>query len=431
MQLLREFSSNGHLPCIIEEKCEIKEVQEELAEKNFTFDSTEKESLLKEIQNLRSKLQLCSDAPVKKSTDKLRSSLMSRSIQLQKSGVFSYDNGNEELENERQRWTEMESEWICLTDELRADLDSYRQRTERLEMELTSEKKCTAEIDDALKRAVMGHARMVEHYADLQEKYDDLVMKHDAIMEGIAEVKKAAAKASKKGHARFAKSLSAELSALRVERERESKLLKKENQSLKTQLRDTAEAVQAAGELLVRLREAEHAAAFAEVQFYLIMGSRINASYFRELILKFFWDGVFFFTFSSLITKLTRKEKRNYISVNLFLLKEKTQNVLCEDSVYVLSYHNFNSFLEIQENFANVQEDNENLKMQIEKLKRKHKTEINTMKQYITESKLPESALQPLYNREDSDVAHNAASSYTYDDQAWRAEFGAIYQDHY
>lgn len=68
--------------------------------------------------------------------------------------------------------------------------------------------------------------------------------------------------------------------------------------------------------------------------------------------------------------------------------------------------------------------------MQIEKLKRKHKTEINTMKQYITESKLPESALQPLY-KEDCDVAHNTASSYTYDDQAWRAEFGAIYQDHY
>ncbi|KAK7387142.1 hypothetical protein VNO78_27677 [Psophocarpus tetragonolobus] len=345
-KLLRGISSNGHLPCIIEEKCEIKEVQEELAQRDVTFDSTEKESLLKEIQNLRSKLHLCSDTPVKKSTDKLRSSLVSRSIQLQKSAVFSYDNGNEELENERQRWTEMESEWICLTDELRADLESYRQRTERLEIELKTEKKCAEETDDALKRAVMGHARMVEHYADLQEKYDDLVAKHDAIMEGIAEVKKAAAKASKKGHARFAKSLSAELSALRMERERESKLLKKENQSLKIQLRDTAEAVQAAGELLVRLREAEHAAAVAE------------------------------------------------------------------------------------ENFANMQQDNENLKMQIEKLKRKHKTEINTMKQYITESKLPNSALQPLY-REDSDVAHNATSSYAYDDQAWRAEFGAIYQEHY
>ncbi|RZB51211.1 kinesin-like protein KIN-12F [Glycine soja] len=346
-KLLRGISSSGHLPCIIEENCEVKEVQEELAQSDVSFDSTEKESLLKEIQNLRSKLQLCSDAPVKKSTEKLRSSLVSRSIQLQKSGVFSYDNGNEDLENERQRWTEMESEWICLTDELRADLESYRQLTERLEMELKLEKKSSAEMDDALKRAVMGHARMVEHYADLQEKYDDLVTKHDATMEGIAEVKKAAAKASKKGHARFAKSLSAELSALRVERERESKLLKKENQSLKIQLRDTAEAVQAAGELLVRLREAEHAAAAAE------------------------------------------------------------------------------------ENFANLQQDNENLKMQIAKMKRKHKTEINTMKQYITESKLPESALQPLYREEDSDVAHNATSSYTYDDQAWRAEFGAIYQEHY
>ncbi|KAK7305206.1 hypothetical protein VNO77_43107 [Canavalia gladiata] len=345
-KVMRGTFSDGHLPCIIEEKCEIKEVQEELAQGDVSFDSTEKDLLLKEIQNLRGKLQLYSDAPVKKSTDKLRSSLMSRSIQLQKSGVFSDDNGNEELENERQRWTEMESEWICLTDELRADLESYRQRAERLETELKSEKKYTVEMDDALKRAVIGHARMVEHYADLQEKYDDLVAKHDAVMEGIAEVKKAASKASKKGHARFAKALSAELSALRVERERESKLLKKENQSLKVQLRDTAEAVQAAGELLVRLREAEHAAAVAE------------------------------------------------------------------------------------ENFANVREDNENLKMQIDKLKRKHKTEVNTMKQYITESKLPESALQPLY-REDSGVVHNAASSYVYDDQAWRAEFGAIYQDHY
>ncbi|KAL2322763.1 hypothetical protein Fmac_027142 [Flemingia macrophylla] len=345
-ELLRGMSLNGHLPCIVEEKCEIKEVQEEFAQRDVLFDSTEKELLLKEIQNLKSKLQLCSDAPVKKSTDRLRSSLVSRSIQLQKSGLFSYDNSNEELENERQKWTEMESEWICLTDELRADLESYRQRTERLEMELKSEKKCTAETDDALKRAVMGHARMVEHYADLQEKYDDLVAKHDAMMEAIAEVKKAAAKASKKGHARFARSLSAELSALRTERERESRLLKKENQSLKIQLRDTAEAVQAAGELLVRLREAEHVAAVAE------------------------------------------------------------------------------------ENFTNVQQDNENLKMQIEKMKRKHKTEINTMKQYITESKLPQSALQPLY-REDSDVAHNTTSSYTYDDQAWRAEFGAIYQEQY
>ncbi|KAI4307920.1 hypothetical protein L6164_031045 [Bauhinia variegata] len=333
----------GNLLDIVEENCEIKEVQEESAKRDHSFDAEEKESLIKEIQNLRSKLQLYGDAPVKKSTEKLRSSLlMSRSIQLRKSGVLS----GEELEKERERWTEMESDWISLTDELRVDLESNRLRAERVEMELRLEKKVTEELDDALKRAVLGHARMVEHYAELQEKHNDLAAKHRAIMEGIAEVKKAAAKAGKKGHARFAKSLAAELSAMRVERERERELLKKENKSLKIQLRDTAEAVHAAGELLVRLREAEQASSIVE------------------------------------------------------------------------------------ENFANVQQDNEKLKKQMEKLKRKHKMEMITMKQYLAESKLPESALQPLY-REDSDVAHNNAIHYADDDQAWRAEFGAIYQEHY
>ncbi|XP_027368604.1 kinesin-like protein KIN-12F [Abrus precatorius] len=347
-KLLRGTSLDSHLPDIIEEKCEIKEVQEEVTQRDSSFDAAEKKELLKEIQNLRSKLQLYGDAPVKKSTDKLRSSLslMSRSIQLRKSSVFSPDNGGDELEKERQRWTEMESEWICLTDELRVDLESNRQRAERVEMELILEKKCTEELDDALKRAVLGHARMVEHYADLQEKYNDLVAKHNAIMEGIAQVKKAAAKAGRKGHARFAKSLAAELSALRVERERETKFLKKENTNLKIQLRDTAEAVHAAGELLVRLREAEHAASIAE------------------------------------------------------------------------------------ENNTKVQQDNEKLKKQMDKLKRKHKMEMITMKQYLAESKLPESALQPLF-REDSDVIHNNANSHPDDDQAWRVEFGAIYQEHY
>ncbi|CAL0307367.1 unnamed protein product [Lupinus luteus] len=342
-KLLMHTSSDNHLAAIIEEKYEIKEVQEELTQRVNSFDATEKEELLKEIQNLRSKVQLYGDAPVKKSTDKLRSSLISRSIQLRKSGVFFHDNGGEELEKERQRWTEMESEWICLTDELRVDLDSIRQRAERVELELRLEKKCTEELDDALKRSVIGHARMVEHYADLQEKYNDLAVKHNAMMEGIAEVKKAAAKAGKKGCARFAKSLATELSALRLEREREAKFLKKENTSLKIQLRDTAEAVHAAGELLVRLREAEHAASVAE------------------------------------------------------------------------------------ENFTRLQQDNEKLRKQMEKVKRKHKMEMITTKQYLAESKLPESALKPLY-REGSDVAvHNNAD----DDQAWRAEFGAIYQEHY
>ncbi|XP_054818065.1 kinesin-like protein KIN-12F isoform X2 [Prosopis cineraria] len=346
-KLLSFSTSENLLRHISEGKSEIKEVEKEFAVRDTCFDDSEKEALLKEIQILRNKLQLCGgDAPVKKSTDKLRSSLISRSIQLQKSGVSFQANGGEELEKERQRWTEMESEWICLTDELRVDLESSRQHLERVELELKLEKKCKEELDDALKRAVDGHSRMIEHYAELQERYDEVAAKHNAIMEGIAEMKAAAAKAGKKGHAKFAKSLAAELSTMRVEREREREFLKKENRSLKIQLRDTAEAVHAAGELLVRLREAEHA-----------------------------------------------------VSIT-------------------------------QENFANVQEENGKLKKKIEKLQRKQKMEMITMKQYLADSKLPEAALKPLYREDSYDaVARNNADND--DDQAWRAEFGAIYQEHY
>lgn len=233
----------------------------------ISFDKDEKEALLKEIESLRSKSQSDSEASVRKSTSRLRSSsLLLQSIQMRKSGTYSsLGNNEEELENERQRWMEMESDWISLTDDLRIDLESIRQRAEKAEMELRLEKKCTEELDDVLKRSVLGHARMIEHYAELQEKYMDLVSKHRSIMEGVAEVNRAAAKAGGKGKSRFAKSLAAELSVLRVERDRERDSLRKENRSLKIQLRDTAEAVHAAGELLVRLKEAEEAASVAEV----------------------------------------------------------------------------------------------------------------------------------------------------------------------
>lgn len=256
-------------------------MQEVQSNENCFTDVSEKEELLKEIQNLRSKLQTFADVSANKSTDKLRSSLLlSRSIHLRKSclgggggGGGSQTTNEAELEKERERWTEMESEWISLTDELRVDLESIRQRAEKVEQELNTEKKCNEELEDALHRSVLGHARFVEHYAELQEKYNELVGKHRAIMGGIAEVKRAAQKAGSKGHgSRFSKSLAAELSALRFERDREREFLKKENKSLKLQLRDTAEAVHAAGELLVRLREAEHSASVAEVtQLILIL----------------------------------------------------------------------------------------------------------------------------------------------------------------
>lgn len=173
----------------------------------------------------------------------------------------------EEVERERQKWTESESRWISLTEELRLELESNRKFAEKKEMELTEEKKCTAELDDAIHRAVLGHGKMVEHYAELQEAYGDLLEKHRRMMEGIAEVKRAAAKAGRKGcGTAFAAALAAELSTVRIDREKERAQLKEQNRRLRIQLRDTAEAVHAAGELLVRLREAEEALAQAKVR---------------------------------------------------------------------------------------------------------------------------------------------------------------------
>ncbi|CAN6820154.1 unnamed protein product [Brassica oleracea] len=270
------------------------------------FDIGEKEPLLKEIEDLKTKLQ----KPVTMSTNELRSSLLARSFQLRNK------NAEKDIEEERLKCTEMESEWISLTDELRIEIETQRSRADKAEGQLKQEKLSTEELEDALRRAVLGHARFVEHYTELQEKYDDLGSRYKATGEWITELKKAVAKAGKKGcGSRFAKSLATELSALRVERERERDFLKKENVSLKIQLRDTAEAVHTAGEVLVRLREAEQSASAAE------------------------------------------------------------------------------------EKFNEVEEENEKLKKKMEKLKRRHKLEMATLKQSLKQNTLPESALQPLHQR--------------------------------
>ncbi|KAK9151394.1 hypothetical protein Syun_009703 [Stephania yunnanensis] len=300
--------------------------------KSITYDLSERDALLKEINNLKCKLQ-SNDASLNASRKSCNY-------------FSSLNKGDEELEKERQRWTEMESQWISLTEELRIDLESNRRCAENAAMELELEKKVTSELDDAISRAVHGHARFVEHYADLQEKYDELLSKHRKINEWISEVKAAATKAGAKGNgSRFAKAFAAELSASRAQKEKEREYLKKENKSLKVQLRDTAEAVHAAGELLVRLREAEEAVAIAE------------------------------------------------------------------------------------ENFMQSQTENEKLRKQMEKQKRKHQMEMVTMKQYLAESRLPESALRPVDWQEEH-RADNAAPLLD-DDQAWKAEFGSLYQDHY
>ncbi|CAL9222054.1 unnamed protein product [Arabidopsis halleri] len=70
---------------------------------------------------------------------------------------------------------------------------------------------------------------------------------------GIEDVEKAAARVRVKGpELRFINTCNRNFSLEGASKERRT-----ENKSLQSQLRDTAEAVQAAGELLVRLKEAE------------------------------------------------------------------------------------------------------------------------------------------------------------------------------
>ncbi|WZZ89581.1 hypothetical protein YC2023_118160 [Brassica napus] len=210
---------------------------EVVKETHETNQLSEMEALLKEIAELKSKLQ-----PTKL-TDTLRSSLLLRHFQIRKSTDLTKnaENNNDVLEEEHERWTEMESEWINLTDDLRMDIDSHHRHAEDLEIELKKEKISTEELNDALTRAMLE----------------------------IADVKKATAKAAVKSrHGKhFAKAFSAELTAIRAEKEKEREFLKKENKGLKIQLRDTAEVVQAAGELLIRLREAEKYVQSSEERF--------------------------------------------------------------------------------------------------------------------------------------------------------------------
>jgi len=86
------------------------------------------------------------------------------------------------------------------------------------------------------------------------------------------------------------------------------------------------------------------------------------------------------------------------------------------------------SFYFLQSNLNDLRRENEKLKKQIEKLKNKHKMEMVTMKQYMAESKLPESALRPLHSEEPIPTSTFPGPG---DDESWRAEFGAVYQHQY
>ncbi|KAI4369777.1 hypothetical protein MLD38_018182 [Melastoma candidum] len=126
-----------------------------------------------------------------------------------------------ELEKERKLRQEAESKWILLAEELREELEASRLQVDKLKQDYDTERNRNTFS------CLQGIARS---------------------RRGAEDVKKAAAKAGVRGaESKFINALATEISALKVERER-----------------DTAEAVQAAGELLVRLKEAEEAVAAAQ-----------------------------------------------------------------------------------------------------------------------------------------------------------------------
>lgn len=252
-------------------KIELKRVQDELENLRNFCDMGEREVLLEEIQDLRSQLQFYVDSSL---SSRKRNPVLQLAYScdpsvgppLSKILESKQESAEDKFEQERRRWTEAESKWISLSEELRIELEACRSQAEKRERELETERKCAEELQEALQLAMEGQSRMLEQYADLEEKHMQLLARHRKIQEGMEDVKKAAAKAGVRGaESKFINTLAAEISALKVERERERRYLRDENKGLQAQLRDTAEAVQAAGELLVRLKESEEAVATAQV----------------------------------------------------------------------------------------------------------------------------------------------------------------------
>ncbi|XP_052208701.1 kinesin-like protein KIN-12B isoform X2 [Diospyros lotus] len=268
-KLLKEKYENH--PEVLRTKIELKRFQDELERYRNFFDMGERDVLSEEIQDLRSQLQYYIDSSPKLSQK--RGSLLQLTYSHEPSATqplctipeSTEETVEEKLEQERIRWSEAESKWISLAEELKIELEASRSLAEKRKHELDLEKQCSEELKEAMQLAMEGHARMLEQYADLEEKHIQLLARHRNIQDGIDDVKKAAARAGVRGaESKFINALAAEIAAIKVEREKERRYFRDENKGLQAQLRDTAEAVQAAGELLVRLKEADEAVAAAQ-----------------------------------------------------------------------------------------------------------------------------------------------------------------------
>ncbi|THU46590.1 hypothetical protein C4D60_Mb09t06530 [Musa balbisiana] len=262
-KLLKEKYEND--PEVSRVNIELKRVQDELDGYRNFFVMGERDVLMEEIQDLRSQLKYYMESSSAESTKKPFSLLqLTHQGRLSTTTVLDEISAGSKVEVEKGSWTERESN-SSLVEELKVALEASRSVAEKLKLELESEKKCAEELKEALQTAMQGHTRILEQYAELQEKHTALLLRNRKISDDIDNVMEAAAEVGvKDAESKFVKSLAAEISVLKSERERERQQWRDENKALQTQLRDTAEALQAAGELLVRLKEAEETAAIAE-----------------------------------------------------------------------------------------------------------------------------------------------------------------------
>ncbi|XP_015958259.1 kinesin-like protein KIN-12B [Arachis duranensis] len=270
-KLLKE--NYEHHPEVLEMKIELKRVQDELEEYQNFYKLGEKEVLMEEIQSLRNQLQFYVDSSATSArkqylplqlTHSSEPSLAANLTAIPDStegGDWESENpvcAKEKLEHERSQWADAERKWISLTKELSAELEANKSLAAKRKQELDAERKCVRELNQAMQTAIEGHARLLEQYADLEEQHVELLERHRKIQDGIDDVKKAASRAGVRGpESKFINALAAEITALKAEKEKEIKILRDENRGLRAQLKDTSEAVQAASELLVQLKEAE------------------------------------------------------------------------------------------------------------------------------------------------------------------------------
>ncbi|KAL0382866.1 UNVERIFIED_CONTAM: Kinesin-like protein KIN-12B [Sesamum calycinum] len=128
-KILQEQYDNH--PDVLRTNIELKRIQEELERYQNFFDLGERDVLLEEIQDLRTQLQFYLDSSSK--TSKKQTPLLQLTSSCEPSMVASLftapdstGNSEETLQQERIQWTEAESKWISLVEELRMELEASR-----------------------------------------------------------------------------------------------------------------------------------------------------------------------------------------------------------------------------------------------------------------------------------------------------------------